>query len=353
MSHMALNYSFARFRQDMFLRAFCVLSEHGKATPPHSVVWDSTRKCNLSCIHCAARDTYERELTSAEAKALIDTLSDMKVSSFQVTGGEPLMRKDMLEILSYAAEKGLKTSLATNGFLVDEKMADAIVETGVSLVQVSIDGTERAHNHIRNDDQSFEKAVSAVRCLKESSCPQVSVASTVMPSNLESLNDLKGILIDLGVDFWNIGTVLPAGKARDKPELFLTKEQFRLLLDHIVSSKEDIEIDLGENFPFLGEYEEIIRKRPLICPAGILSCCVGVDGHVRGCPDQQDSEKNREGSILEDGFRDIWAKGFTRYRRREILKTDARCSACASRNACFGGCHVMRESGLHCIKDFL
>jgi radical SAM protein with 4Fe4S-binding SPASM domain len=350
---MALNYSFARIRQDTFLRAFHTLSEHGRAIAPHSVVWDSTRKCNLDCIHCAARDKYQKELTFLEAKTLIDTLSKMNVSTLQVTGGEPLMRKDMLAILSYAAEKGLKTSLATNGYLIDEKTADDIVSAGVYLVQVSIDGTRQAHNHIRNDQRSFERAISAVGYLKESSCPKVSVASTAMPSNLGTLRDLREILIEKEADFWNIGTVLPAGKAKDKPELFLNREQFRVLMDCIISSKKEIETDLGENFPFLGEYEKKIRKRPLICPAGIMSCCVGVDGHVRGCPDQQDSDGNREGSILKERFEDIWTKGFVRYRGREILKTDNRCFSCESKNACFGGCHVMRESGLQCIKDYL
>jgi radical SAM protein with 4Fe4S-binding SPASM domain len=321
--------------------------------PPHSVLWDSTRKCNLDCIHCAARDAYERELTTEEAKTLIDTLSEMRVSCFRVTGGEPLMRKDMLGILSYAKEKGLTTSLATNGYMVDEKKAEEIVNTGVSLVQVSIDGTTSIHNSVRNDQRSFDKAIRAVGYLKESSCPKVSVSTTVMPCNLETLKDLKEILIEKKVDFWNIGTVMPAGKAKDKPELYLNPEKFRTLMDFIASSKKEIEIDLGENFPFLGEYEEKIRKRPLICPAGIMSCCVGVDGHARGCPDQKDSVSNREGNILEESFADIWAKGFTRYRSRELLKSDNRCSSCASKNACFGGCYVMRESGMQCINDYL
>jgi radical SAM protein with 4Fe4S-binding SPASM domain len=263
------------------------------------------------------------------------------------------MRKDLFEILSYASEKGLKTSLASNGYLIDEKTADEIVEAGVFLVQVSIDGTGQSHNFIRNDPRSFERAICAVGYLKKSGCPKVSAASTVMPSNLDAIKDLREILIEKEVDFWNIGTVMPAGKARDKPGLYLNREQFRSLMDYIVSSKEKITIDLGENFPFLGEYEEKIRERPLICPAGISSCCVGVDGHVRGCPDQQDTDKNREGSILEDGLRNIWTRGFTRYRDREILKVDNRCSTCAGKNACFGGCHVMREAGMQCIKDHL
>jgi radical SAM protein with 4Fe4S-binding SPASM domain len=349
----SLTYSFDRIRRDIFLKALRVLWEQGRMIPPHSVLWDSTRKCNLNCIHCSARDPYERELSFEEAKTLINTLSEMRVSCFRVTGGEPLMRKDMLEILSYATEKGLTTSLATNGYLIDEKTAEKIVKTGVSLVQVSIDGTAQAHNYVRNDQRSFEKALFAVEYLKKSDCRKVSVSTTVMPHNLDTLKDLGEILIEKEVDFWNIGTVMPVGNARDKPELYLNREKFRILMDFIISSKKEIEIDLGENFPFLGEYEEKIRKRPLICPAGILSCCVGVDGHVRGCPDQEDCDKNREGSILKERFADIWAEGFKGYRRREILKTDKKCSSCASKNACFGGCHVMREAGMQCISDYL
>ena len=92
---------------------------------------------------------------------------------------------------------------------------------------------------------------------------------------------------------------------------------------------------------------------PYVCPVGFTTCCIGVSGHVRGCPEQPDTEKFREGSILEKPFKEIWNTGFKRYRNRQVLKTDPKCVSCKHKFDCYGGCWVMRESKNQCIYELL
>ena len=112
-------------------------------------------------------------------------------------------------------------------------------------------------------------------------------------------------------------------------------------------------IYIGENLTFLGGWERRLRSSPMICPVGFLACCIGVDGHVRGCPEMPDTAANREGSILGQSLSQIWQSGFGRYRRREILAADRECAACEWKNDCFGGCWVMRTGNRHCIRRLL
>lgn len=349
---MNIYYSLSKLKQKLFLKNFDILYLVGKINPPRFVVWDSTKRCNLDCIHCGSEGDYKKELSTQEIKDILNQLAVSGVGNFQITGGEPLLREDIIEVLTYANKKGLNTSFATNGYHVDEDKAKSISEANVSLIQISIDGTKNVHNSIRKDTESFDKAVNAIKLLKDHSDSKISVATTVMPKNIDNLAQLKCMLISLNIDFWNIGIVMPVGKAKDNSSLFLSKEQFSYLMNFVINSKKDINIEIGENFPYLGNFDKKIRKNPKICPVGILSCCIGVDGHIRGCPDQPDTDFYREGHIRCETFEEIWKKGFKRYRNRDILKEDKKCSTCNHRTDCFGGCWVMRENKLQCILDY-
>lgn len=349
---MNFHYLLSKLKQKLFLKNFDILYKQGIVNPPSIVIWDSTRKCNLDCVHCGAKESdYKIELNTEEIKRIINELSALGVKNFQITGGEPLLRNDFIEILIYAKKKGLTTNFATNGWHIDENKAELISNAKVSLVQISIDGPENIHNFIRKNIQSFREAIKAVKLLKKRSKSKITVSTIVMPQNLESLNRLRDILASLKIDFWNIGTVMPIGKAKDNPSLFLSKKQFKQLMEFIINSKKVINIDVGENFPYLGSFEKKIRKSPKICPVGILYCCIGVNGYVRGCPDQPDNDFYREGNLRTEKFEDIWKKGFKRYRNRDIIKKDKKCSICDYKNDCFGGCYVMRENNLHCVLD--
>ena len=145
---------------------------------------------------------------------------------------------------------------------------------------------------------------------------------------------------------------MPIGRA-SKNNLKLSSRQLKIFLNFVASNKDNIKIQVGENLPFLAEYETKIRKSPLVCPVGFTACCIGVNGNVRGCPEMPDKKEFIEGNILKKPFSEIWKNGFKRYRIREILKSDKRCLNCKDKESCFGGCWVMREGNTQCIYDLL
>lgn len=350
-----LRYEIARLKTDYYLHAFSSrAAAHRKIPSPAYVIWDCTRRCNLACVHCGAtKERYDHELDSGQTKAILDQLAGMGAGMFAVTGGEPLLREDLPEILAYAGRRGLKTGIATNGFLIDRPMSVRLKEAGVHSIQVSLDGLEERHNLTRNNRQSFARAVRAIELLFERKTPLLSVATTVTPQNLSELEGLKGILLQLGVRLWRLTVVMPIGRAQST-DLLLTGERLTSLFEFVKKNdSRDLHIYLGENLTFLGEWERQIRNAPAICPIGFTACCIGVDGHVRGCPEQPDTAENREGSLLDSPLARIWQNGFQRYRSRVVLTSDENCARCAANLECLGGCWVMREQGQHCILRLL
>lgn len=346
-------YKIAKLKNSLFFNNFNYSLKKGKVYPPYYVLWDCSRKCNLNCVHCGAvKEKYKKELTTEQIKDLINQLAKIKIKFFAVTGGEPLLRKDILEVLKYATDKGIKTGLATNGFFIDNKKAKEIKDSGILSVQVSLDGTKEIHNKIRRNKISFQRATKAIEFLQKQKIKLVSVATTVTPMNFNDLKELKQILLNLGVKIWRISIIMPIGRAKGK-KLLLNPKQLKELFEFVSSNKDKIKIQIGENLPFLAEYETKIRKSPLVCPVGFTACCIGVDGNVRGCPEMPDIKKFREGSILKKPFIEIWKDGFKRYRNREAIKTDKKCITCKNKKDCYGGCWVMREANIQCIYDLL
>jgi radical SAM protein with 4Fe4S-binding SPASM domain len=349
-----LRYQVAKLVDDYYLGEIVEqFDKQGRVPAPRYVVWDCSRKCNLRCVHCGAvKERYASELTAEQIRRAIGELAGLGVNMLAATGGEPLLREDLLDVLEYASRRGLRTGISTNGFLIDEAMADRIRACSLHSVQVSLDGLENTHNQIRNHPESFRRAVHALRLLRERRIPIVSVATTVMPQNLAELGALRELLLQLGIKRWRLAIVLPIGRA-DGTSLALNSEQLLTLLRFVQASRKRIGLYLGENLTFLGEWERELRDAPLYCPAGLRACCIGVDGHVRGCPEQPDEPSTREGSVLERPFAEIWQKGFRRYRNREILAQDPACAACRSKYDCWGGCWVMRSQDRHCIYRLL
>jgi len=330
-----------------FRRSFSFSYELGSILPPKFVIWDCTRRCNLDCEHCGAKkEKYSKELTTQQVKDLVKKLSDYKVKSFVVTGGEPLLRQDLFEVFSFAKKKGLKTGLATNGFFVDENNSKTIADIFDS-VQISLDGTQKLHNKIRGNKESFQKAINAIHLLKKNDCKQITISSVITPSNITEIEKIGEIIKKLDVNIWKIVSVMPIGKVEQNNSLYLNQQEFLKLLNFIKVNKKSLKIEFGENLGYLGKYDREVRSEPFFCPVGFLSCCIGVNGNVRGCPEQPDIPEFREGNILEKDFSEIWGKGFKKYRNKKFLQ-DETCKQCKFKNDCNGGCWVMKLKNINC-----
>lgn len=133
------------------------------------VVWSSTKRCNLKCVHCYSNSTGDLdtdELTTAEARALIDDVGAMGVSALLFSGGEPLTRPDFFELASYASSKGIRVTISTNGTLINEEMAKKIKSLGVTYVGISFDGIGEINDKFRGVEGAFKSALKGLRNLK-------------------------------------------------------------------------------------------------------------------------------------------------------------------------------------------
>lgn len=156
------------------------------------VVWNSTRRCNLKCIHCyidAQRTQDTGELTTQEAKILIDDLAVFGAPVFLFSGGEPFIREDLFLLGKYARDKGLRTVISTNGTLITDDTAKKVKDAGFSYVGISLDGLEATNDKFREQKGAFKKTLSGIRnCLKNG--VRVGLRFTI---NKHNFRDLPGI----------------------------------------------------------------------------------------------------------------------------------------------------------------
>ena len=341
------NYLLSQLRLKAFYKSFLLSYKLGNIISPKFVIWDCTRRCNLNCLHCGAKkEKYPRELSTEQVKSLITDLSLMKVQTFSVTGGEPLLRDDIFEISSFARSKGLNTGIATNGFFINKPNSMKIAKIFDS-VQISLDGPENIHNKIRGNKQAFGRVIKGIGLLKTNHCRQITISSVFTPVNIDYLEDLGKIIEELKINIWKILTVMPIGKVENNKTMYLDKIQIAKLFKFIGKNKKKLNIEIGENLGFLGNWDKKVRQEPFFCPVGFLACCIGVDGKVRGCPEQPDLPYFREGDILKDKIKTIWDKGFKKYRDRDFLN-NVNCQKCSNKEKCLGGCWVMRMGDISC-----
>ncbi|MFW5993927.1 MAG: radical SAM protein [Halanaerobiaceae bacterium] len=156
------------------------------------IVWNSTKACNLTCRHCYASADAEpdaNELTTEEGFELIDQLEDLNVPVLLLSGGEPLMRPDLFELIAYAREKGIRVTLSTNGTLIDQKVARKLKNLGVSYVGISLDGLEETNDRFRGQKGAFQSALNGIRnCLEIDQ--KVGLRFTITQANYQ---DIPGI----------------------------------------------------------------------------------------------------------------------------------------------------------------
>ena len=185
---------------------------------PFIIAWEVTRACAFACRHCRAEAQPRRnprELTTEEAFRLIDQLKRFGSPILVITGGDPMMRRDLYDILSYAVQKGLRTALTpTTTHLVTAKALARVKEAGVRRVAISIDGpTATAHDAARGFRGSFRIASSIARDIAAAGL-SLQINTTVSRYNLHLLERMPQMVADLGAVQWSVFFLVPTGRGR-------------------------------------------------------------------------------------------------------------------------------------------
>ncbi len=317
---------------------------------PLTVLWDITYACNLKCKHClaAARNKLKNELNLEEVKKIIDELSEMKVFNVCFLGGEPLMRKDFIEILEYASNSNMGISFSTNGSLINDRIIQELEKINIFKVQVSLDGLEETHNKIRGNNSSFQAVVQAIKKFTKSGI-WVEVSTTVNKLNRYELDDLIQLSVTLGAKSFKAIPFMPVGRGINAKHLILAPEDMKEYVTKIHDSKKKYDkkifIHTEETYSWLLDkppepsiFDSYAKN--LNCVAGTTQLVISSDGLVFPCPFLHNFIA---GDLRKEKLNKIWktSKVFTKFRelKREHLKGKCReCSYIPLR--CKGGCRA-------------
>lgn len=311
---------------------------------PFEVTLHVTNACNLACKHCYARSgsPLPDELTTEEIMDLIDQMSTLRVFYTEVTGGEPLLRKDILEILSYLRDKGFKILFDTNALLVTQKIAKRLKELEC-IVSVSLDGLAGTHDKIRGNQGIFSETIKGIKKLVDAH-NNVQVNFTLTKINRKEISHVIEHAIKLKANGFVVLFCMPAGRASDNiRELRMSLNEWRntrVILQQIVEKyKDKISISIPiRDFPSTLEF--LNESSIVTCPAGKTSCSITANGFVLPCPHFQDFNIFSAGNIREKTFKEIWLSSpiLRKFRYFSFKDVKGKCQKCKFKLTCLGGC---------------
>ncbi|MEV8511582.1 mycofactocin radical SAM maturase [Dactylosporangium sp. NPDC051484] len=303
---------------------------------PICLTWELTYACNLSCVHCLSSSGRRdpRELSTAEAKAVIDELERMQVFYVNIGGGEPTVRPDFWELVDYATAHHVGVKFSTNGVKISPEVAQRLAASDYVDVQISLDGATAEVNDAVRGAGSWATAMRAMSNLRDAGFRGFKLSVVVTRHNVSQLDEFKAIADAYGAQL-RLTRLRPAGRGADVwNELHPTGAQQRQLYDWLVAHGE--EVLTGDSFFHLSAYGQALPGLNL-CGAGRVVCLIDPVGDVYACPFAI-HESFLAGNIRDEG-------GFTRVWRESDLFTDLRqpqsggaCSSCAHFDSCRGGC---------------
>ena len=312
-----------------------------------TLFWECTLRCNLRCRHCGSdcrTDSELRDMPLEDFLHVLDTEVTPNVDPARVliifSGGEVLVRDDLERAGEEVTRRGYKWGMVTNGMALTPKRFEALLKAGLSSVSVSFDGFEPIHNAIRQNPLSYERALSALRLIRDSGIAYDAI-TCVTPELVGRLNEWKELLINEGIKSWRIFSIFPAGRAKRDDKLHLSAEDFRAVMEFIRNTRREGRINLNYACEgFLGGYESEVRDHFYMCAAGINVASIRVNGDISGCTSVR--ANYTQGNIYTDSFWGVWQSRFEKFRNREWAKTDE-CKDCKAWQFCEGGGMHLRD----------
>ena len=318
--------------------------------------WRATGACNARCTYCNVDATgkhAEKELTTEEALHLVDEVHKFGVKWFGLKGGEPLLRKDIFTIVTYAKSLGLNVCLLTNGCFVDGEIYDNLVKNQV-WTSVSIDGPEAVNDLLRGKG-SYQKALAAIQKLSKGRILN-GLAAAITSVNYKHLDHVCELADTHKANFVWFNHLVPSGRAKEDNQLTPTPMQYEWALNHIwdLSLKYEGKFDIHVHCP---HYARVVKQRnppnfdewyekkfhgkcTYFAFGGYIS--ITENGNLIPCfySDLHPIEPMRLGNIRNDSLNNVWEEMknspyYSGFRNRDVLK--GKCHVCEYRDIC-GGC---------------
>ena len=349
---------------------------------PLSVVWNYTKKCNLKCSHCFSDSMYNQksrnELTTEEAKQVIDILATNDVVTVNFCGGEPLTRDDLFELMNYTQESGIYPSISTNATLLTKEKCQMIYNTGVRSVSISLDSCSAdKHDSLRNVSGAYDMAINGINNAVEfGRFDELIINTTLTDFNYEEIPQIYEYVKELGISRYYVSRILPVGRGQYYLEHDASKKYKRKVMRFMAEKFiENIETNfplevLGRGMPYFSrtchdlsngkvyplceiltgheiKYQGLFNGNTANflhrlnrffsgCATGLFYCGLDCDGNVIPCAP---AGSIKLGNILEEGLENIWIHNPELNKIRKRKKVKGKCSSCHMRRIC-GGCRL-------------
>ncbi|WP_199430483.1 mycofactocin radical SAM maturase [Qaidamihabitans albus] len=304
---------------------------------PICLTWELTYACNLSCVHCLSSSGRRdpRELSTAECKAVIDELQRLQVFYVNIGGGEPTVRPDFWELVSYAVDHQVGVKFSTNGVRITPERARWLASTDYVDVQLSLDGaTAEVNDHVRGPG-SFDTVIGAMENLREAGFRDFKISVVLTRQNVGQLDDFKRIADHYGAQL-RITRLRPSGRGADVwDELHPTAEQQLTLYEWLLDKGENVLT--GDSFFHLNALGSTPLPGLNLCGAGRVVCLIDPVGDVYACPFAIHDEFLAGNVRDTGGFTSVWRESDL-FERLRTPQTGGSCTSCSAYDSCQGGC---------------
>jgi mycofactocin biosynthetic radical S-adenosylmethionine protein MftC len=303
---------------------------------PICLTWELTYACNLACVHCLSSSGRRdpRELSTAECRAVIDELEAMQVFYVNIGGGEPTVRPDFWDLVSYATEHRVGVKFSTNGVRITPPVASMLAASDYVDVQISLDGATAEVNDAVRGSGSFDMALRAARCLADASFSNFKISVVLTRHNVGQLDAFKALADSLGAQL-RITRLRPSGRGADVwDSLHPTAAQQRVVYEWLLAHGENVLT--GDSFFHLAGYGQALPGLNL-CGAGRVVCLIDPVGDVYACPFAIHEEFLAGNVRSPGGFCGVWRESEL-FASLRVPSSAGACASCSAYDACQGGC---------------
>ncbi|MDR2203697.1 MAG: radical SAM protein [Nitrososphaerota archaeon] len=327
------------------------IAHQGERFVPLVLSWNVTRECNLKCSHCyinAADRKLDNELTTEEGKRLIDQICEVSTPLLVLSGGEPLLRPDIYELIKYGSSKGLKMGLGSNGSLIEDTVAKKLKNAGITTVSISLDShIATQHDDFRGVTGSWEKAVNAIKVLRANNI-LVQVNTTLTHDNYTQIDDIMSFSRSIGVENFHLFFLVPTGRGVKLDDISPQKYEDMITNTFAKVPKHGLNVrpSCAPQFMRIAQGMDLdMRQWIRGCIAGMHYCRIYPTGDVTPCPYLPVTV----GNVREKSFKEIWQTSILFKELRDPNTLTGKCGKCEYKFLC-GGCRA-RAYGLS--ADFI
>ena len=329
----------------------------------HHLFLEITLRCNEHCLHCGSScgDVISTELTPLQYQRFLENIKrDFGTDNLMlcITGGEPLLRRDFFQIMSYVHELGFSWGMTSNGTLIDDDIARNLKQVGMSTISISLDGMADTHDLLRQTPKAWERAISGIESLRRvDGFYNIQITTVVTHKNIAQLDEVYNVIKSLGVDSWRVINVEPIGRSLLNPEFLLTADDYRYLFSYITEQRKKGNCVSYGCSHYLGvNFEKEVRDWYFMCSAGSSVASIMANGDITACLDIERRQEFIQGNILKDCFKDVWDNKFQVF-RRDLSDSCESCRSCSHVEYCHGGSFHSwdfdNNRQLVCFKDIL